>query len=109
MGTPDSTIVAAPDGTTLFTGCSRVVHSAATPRQRSATLRHCARAPREARSEEHTSELLSLMRSSYAVFCLKKKNTMVTNSHISNSCTHSPTYHYISTLHTTYTTHYLTP
>src|SRR3546814_10155546 len=27
----------------------------------------------EARSEEHTSELQSLMRSSYAVFCLKKK------------------------------------
>src|SRR3546814_3967586 len=27
-----------------------------------------------ARSEEHTSELQSLMRSSYAVFCLKKKN-----------------------------------
>src|SRR3546814_2196285 len=26
------------------------------------------------RSEEHTSELQSLMRSSYAVFCLKKKN-----------------------------------
>src|SRR3546814_2583534 len=29
--------------------------------------------PRE-RSEEHTSELQSLMRNSYAVFCLKKKN-----------------------------------
>src|SRR3546814_8888140 len=28
----------------------------------------------EARSEEHTSELQSLMRTSYAVFCLKKKN-----------------------------------
>src|SRR3546814_2128106 len=28
---------------------------------------------REDRSEEHTSELQSLMRSSYAVFCLKKK------------------------------------
>src|SRR3546814_5614297 len=28
-----------------------------------------------ARSEEHTSELQSLMRSSYAVFCLKKKTT----------------------------------
>src|SRR3546814_3646977 len=28
-----------------------------------------------ARSEEHTSELQSLMRISYAVFCLKKKNT----------------------------------
>src|SRR3546814_10597876 len=29
---------------------------------------------REDRSEEHTSELQSLMRTSYAVFCLKKKN-----------------------------------
>src|SRR3546814_8476529 len=29
----------------------------------------------ENRSEEHTSELQSLMRISYAVFCLKKKNT----------------------------------
>src|SRR3546814_1166116 len=28
----------------------------------------------DGRSEEHTSELQSLMRSSYAVFCLKKKN-----------------------------------
>src|SRR3546814_7834846 len=31
--------------------------------------------PSRERSEEHTSELQSLMRSSYAVFCLKKKNT----------------------------------
>src|SRR3546814_7051704 len=31
---------------------------------------------RNARSEEHTSELQSLMRISYAVFCLKKKKTM---------------------------------
>src|SRR3546814_7450196 len=30
--------------------------------------------PGNARSEEHTSELQSLMRISYAVFCLKKKN-----------------------------------
>src|SRR3546814_1032140 len=29
----------------------------------------------QARSEEHTSELQSLMRISYAVFCLKKKKT----------------------------------
>src|SRR3546814_9184711 len=29
------------------------------------------------RSEEHTSELQSLMRISYAVFCLKKKNTLI--------------------------------
>src|SRR3546814_5969445 len=31
--------------------------------------------PHRDRSEEHTSELQSLMRISYAVFCLKKKNT----------------------------------
>src|SRR3546814_7368062 len=33
----------------------------------------------DARSEEHTSELQSLMRISYAVFCLKKKKTNITN------------------------------
>src|SRR3546814_6080338 len=31
--------------------------------------------PEDARSEEHTSELQSLMRISYAVFCLQKKKT----------------------------------
>src|SRR3546814_7748594 len=42
---------------------------------------------RVVRSEEHTSELQSLMRISYAVFCLKKKNaqpyprTVYTNTH----------------------------
>src|SRR3546814_1783999 len=36
----------------------------------------CQAAPRKVgRSEEHTSELQSLMRISYAVFCLKKKTT----------------------------------
>src|SRR3546814_2865456 len=38
------------------------------------TARHLDRGA-EKRSEEHTSELQSLMRISYAVFCLKKKNT----------------------------------
>src|SRR3546814_6350058 len=33
------------------------------------------------RSEEHTSELQSLMRISYAVFCLKKKNTTHNNKY----------------------------
>src|SRR3546814_2535185 len=33
------------------------------------------------RSEEHTSELQSLMRISYAVFCLKKKNKKPTVPH----------------------------
>src|SRR3546814_1778215 len=40
--------------------------------------RHCNEADR--RSEEHTSELQSLMRISYAVFCLKKKNKSTTLS-----------------------------
>src|SRR3546814_6936847 len=34
---------------------------------------------RQARSEEHTSELQSLMRISYAVFCLKKKKNNTQN------------------------------
>src|SRR3546814_8175920 len=36
----------------------------------------------EHRSEEHTSELQSLMRISYAVFCLKKKNKNYSNNTI---------------------------
>src|SRR3546814_10720295 len=43
-------------------------------------------APFIERSEEHTSELQSLMRISYAVFCLKKKNTYCTKH------THKPEY-----------------
>src|SRR3546814_10340322 len=39
-----------------------------------------------ARSEEHTSELQSLMRNSYAVFCLKKKNIKIT--HTQTNMTH---------------------
>src|SRR3546814_5429781 len=34
------------------------------------------------RSEEHTSELQSLMRTSYAVFCLKKKTEKAYNQHV---------------------------
>src|SRR3546814_4081028 len=36
---------------------------------------------RSNRSEEHTSELQSLMRISYAVFCLKKKKTQIVLPH----------------------------
>src|SRR3546814_2095925 len=44
--------------------------------RRQGLLPFCITIDREAgsRSEEHTSELQSLMRNSYAVFCLKKKN-----------------------------------
>src|SRR3546814_1103945 len=45
------------------------------------------------RSEEHTSELQSLMRISYAVFCLKKKNIFVTNSTYSIFITFTTLYH----------------
>src|SRR3546814_2124634 len=39
------------------------------------------------RSEEHTSELQSLMRNSYAVFCLKKKNKRYPhNTRLGNEC-----------------------
>src|SRR3546814_4508387 len=48
--------------------------------------------PVGARSEEHTSELQSLMRISYAVFCLKKKNNTIlsvfTRNHTTNISTH---------------------
>src|SRR3546814_5116502 len=40
------------------------------------------------RSEEHTSELQSLMRISYAVFCLKKKKK-ITNTHMHNNSTNN--------------------
>src|SRR3546814_2566804 len=41
------------------------------------------------RSEEHTSELQSLMRISYAVFCLKKKKTYQYTQHRTNTNTHN--------------------
>src|SRR3546814_4893326 len=46
--------------------------------------------PHVARSEEHTSELQSLMRISYAVFCLKKKKarTLVRTSFIDHQDKH---------------------
>src|SRR3546814_1660492 len=43
------------------------------------------------RSEEHTSELQSLMRISYAVFCLKKNKTSYTTTHKITSHTHHTT------------------
>src|SRR3546814_1656327 len=52
-----------------------------------ARRRPCGTPEANRRSEEHTSELQSLMRISYAVYCLKKKkytdNTIRDNSHVS--------------------------
>src|SRR3546814_9982015 len=44
------------------------------------TIASFSRAKKLERSEEHTSELQSLMRISYAVFCLKKKTTKQTSN-----------------------------
>src|SRR3546814_6239798 len=46
------------------------------------------------RSEEHTSELQSLMRISYAVFCLKKKKTKINKPH-NQEPHHTTNYYYI--------------
>src|SRR3546814_10557808 len=48
-----------------------------------------AKAGSGSRSEEHTSELQSLMRISYAVFCLKKKTQTVINNVLTITATHS--------------------
>src|SRR3546814_9177122 len=66
---------------TLFRSGDRVIAGIAAEGEDRAMghIEHAERAPDErqadGRSEEHTSELQSLMRISYAVFCLKKKNT----------------------------------
>src|SRR3546814_6584836 len=58
----------------------------------------------DVRSEEHTSELQSLMRISYAVFCLKKKkkhhNKQITNKQTIHTIRH--TYNYPTTMINTY-------
>src|SRR3546814_2148694 len=53
----------------------------------------CATAHRYGRSEEHTSELQSLMRISYAAFCLKKQMLIITlyttcNNNVNKTTTH---------------------
>src|SRR3546814_4391863 len=78
--------------------CSRIARSISPPATRrsspaptaSASRASCASPPGcwRRRSEEHTSELQSLMRISYAVFCLKKKHK---NKEPSNSANHDTT------------------
>src|SRR3546814_2334386 len=53
-------------------------HRIAADQDRMAALEFGRNAGARLRSEEHTSELQSLMRISYAVFCLKKKKTQKT-------------------------------
>src|SRR3546814_8782805 len=62
-------------GAAYFMAC----RTAASPPQTTSLSKYCERKiwlSNDARSEEHTSELQSLMRISYAVFCLKKQIIM---------------------------------
>src|SRR3546814_2099538 len=64
--------------------CVRCNHQPCVCAREPLPCRECGKQPCECakeRSEEHTSELQSLMRISYAVFCLKKKKK-ITNNHI---------------------------
>src|SRR3546814_6526694 len=77
-----------------FPGLSRAGAAALSPRsrRRTACRTRVHRGPVRrfdpaTRSEEHTSELQSLMRTSYAVFCLKKKNNKIRKNN-----THHKTY-----------------
>src|SRR3546814_5508581 len=70
--------------TTLFRSDGRRGHRRGGRRRESSRRNRCAEGHRDhhllvplSRSEEHTSELQSLMRISYAVFCLKKKKNNI--------------------------------
>src|SRR3546814_6756077 len=60
------------------------------------------------RSEEHTSELQSLMRNSYAVFCLKKKQTIHTTSTTQRQCRRTKPRQYRQSTQQTHSQHYKT-
>src|SRR3546814_4169347 len=98
--------------TTLFRSVRPTTRRRRSPRHPPAGSRHCRDAGRkpcrpfcQSRSEEHTSELQSLMRISYAVFCLKKKTNIYNNTdrHKRNSTkslnSKTNTTHYNNTIH----------
>src|SRR3546814_8983463 len=81
-----------PSSSVTGTGCASVPPNAidrvamvfASPLNRSGPV-HGRTISVHSRSEEHTSELQSLMRTSYAVFCLKKKKTTTLQTHPSHN------------------------
>src|SRR3546814_6510848 len=58
-------------------------------RRRTNSKTPSSKSSRQQRSEEHTSELQSLMRISSAVFCLKKKTIAIHNTHTQNTNTNT--------------------
>src|SRR3546814_10634978 len=79
--TGEAAMMRAPPAPLQFTAMSQDIVTAWTATATGLPVNHIAdhwktrRARPAIRSEEHTSELQSLMRISYAVFCLKKKKT----------------------------------
>src|SRR3546814_988722 len=76
ISSPSASASAAPSSLAFaFLRLSKLVHTVFQSPRVAALLYSVARVSKKlARSEEHTSELQSLMRISYAVFCLKKQN-----------------------------------
>src|SRR3546814_2883430 len=71
----DAVHPALPEFRRLLAERDRMIADTATDREAIMTFDHLEAKAKSRRSEEHTSELQSLMRISYAVFCLKKKKS----------------------------------
>src|SRR3546814_4491114 len=67
--------------TTATQGFNRNLSTAEIIGQVWVAAKHMGNVPQQQRSEEHTSELQSLMRISYAVICLKKKTSHIPRGH----------------------------
>src|SRR3546814_8887295 len=82
-------------------------HGSRLQRLRSAGAPGHHRRPRARRSEEHTSELQSLMRISYAVFCLKNNNPTQTQvpAHTRKQAHMTAAAHALNNKHSPTTTH----
>src|SRR3546814_3800725 len=89
--------------TTLFRSVSVCSPSSSARCGRALSSSNCAGDVTSLRSEEHTSELQSLMRISYAVFCLKKKNKESLHNRYTNSLSthlqHQATYSHTTSRH----------
>src|SRR3546814_4153745 len=75
-----------PDRTSIVADDGQLVGERTSPRASFAD--HKVTRPWDSRSEEHTSELQSLMRISYAVFCLKKNNNKPNHKSIQHTHQH---------------------
>src|SRR3546814_4538882 len=76
-------------GSARSSGCWDANHTAALCLRESRSHSLTSSIPYGMRSEEHTSELQSLMRISYAVFCLKKKKQQTETNNITNTITNT--------------------